>query len=106
LQLLSDLANDFVERVATFSCQIAKHRGSDTLEVKDVQLYLERSWDLRVSGFAGDDVRVIPLPKNSEAHKQVCFFNRPVPRFSRTKHLEALKKADQQYNSKRKKLSK
>lgn len=43
IQLLVDMANDFVERVVTFSCQLAKHRGSDVLEVKDVQLHLGES---------------------------------------------------------------
>ena len=39
-ELLIDMANDFIERVVTFSCQLAKHRGSDTLEAKDIQLHL------------------------------------------------------------------
>lgn len=39
-ELLVEMAHDFVDRVVTFSCQIARHRGSDTLEARDVQLHL------------------------------------------------------------------
>ena len=35
----------------SFSCEIAKHRKSNTLEVKDLQMYLENNWDIRVPGF-------------------------------------------------------
>ena len=80
-QLLSDIANDFVERVVTASCQLAKHRGSDTLEVKDIQLHLERSWDLRIPGFGLEEPKSIPAPKTLEAH---------------TKRQAAVNKAEQQ----------
>ncbi len=40
MQVLLDLADDFVEQAASFACALAKHRRSNTLDVKDVQLYL------------------------------------------------------------------
>ena len=37
-QVLQDIAEDFVENVAAFACELVKHREGDTLEVKDLQL--------------------------------------------------------------------
>eukprot|EP00040_Diaphanoeca_grandis_P016865 m.87461 g.87461 ORF g.87461 m.87461 type:complete len:196 (-) comp26075_c0_seq1:116-703(-) len=69
-ELLVDMANDFVERVVTFSCQLAKHRNSDVLETKDVMLHLERNWNIRIPGFPRDDVKAPKPPKVVESHKQ------------------------------------
>ncbi|KZT56140.1 hypothetical protein CALCODRAFT_424508, partial [Calocera cornea HHB12733] len=38
--LLIDAVFDFVARTSEFGSRLAKHRGSDMLQVKDVQLYL------------------------------------------------------------------
>jgi len=39
-EALLHMADDFIENVITASCQLAKHRRSNILDVKDVQLHL------------------------------------------------------------------
>eukprot|EP00731_Ephydatia_muelleri_P020270 Em0012g1095a len=68
-ELLMQLADDFIESTVTSSCQLAKHRSSSTLEVKDLQLHLDRAWNMVIPGF-GNDERPHKKSSASEAHKQ------------------------------------
>jgi len=49
-----DIADEFIDSVTNFGCRLAKHRNSDTLEVRDLQLHLERNHNIRIPGFASD----------------------------------------------------
>ncbi|ORZ40299.1 transcription initiation factor, partial [Catenaria anguillulae PL171] len=49
--LLMELADEFIESTTRFACDLAKHRKGDTLEVRDVQLYLESHYKMRIPGF-------------------------------------------------------
>ena len=39
-QVLQDVADDFVENLTAFACELALHRAGTTLEAKDIQLAL------------------------------------------------------------------
>ena len=39
-QILQDVADDFVENLAAFACELAVHRAGTTLEARDIQLAL------------------------------------------------------------------
>jgi len=56
--LLLSIADEFIDSVTNFGCRLAKHRGGDTLEVRDLQLHLERNHNIRIPGFASDETRI------------------------------------------------
>ena len=69
-ELLLDLADDFVTNVTSFACRLAKHRRSDVLEPKDIQLHLERNWNIRIPGYAADEIRSIRKWYPSQSYTQ------------------------------------
>jgi transcription initiation factor TFIID subunit 12 len=82
---LLEMTDDFIERLVTNSCQVAKHRGSHALEVKDVQLILEKYYNMTVPGF-GPQLNVLNRLKShsnsTEAHKQrVALIKRTLKKF-------------------------
>ncbi|CAF0918648.1 unnamed protein product [Rotaria sp. Silwood1] len=54
-EMLIQIAEEFVDSTLTASCQNAKHRKSNTVEAKDVQLYLERTYSMWIPGFGTED---------------------------------------------------
>jgi transcription initiation factor TFIID subunit 12 len=69
-EMLLLIADDFIESLVSTSALIAKHRKSSTLDVKDVQLALEKNWNMWVPGFGSDDFRPNKKSFSTEAHKQ------------------------------------
>ncbi|KAI9099382.1 transcription initiation factor TFIID subunit A-domain-containing protein [Phlyctochytrium arcticum] len=66
-EFMLHLADDFILEVTRRACKSAKHRGSTTLGVKDLQLELERNWNLRIPGYA-HEVRPTKRTTHSNSH--------------------------------------
>lgn len=67
---LLHFADEFIDQLADSACQLAKHRKSSVLQVKDVQLALERNWNMWVPGFGAEEVRPPKKACTTDAHKQ------------------------------------
>jgi transcription initiation factor TFIID subunit TAF12 len=53
------VADDFVDAVIVSACRLAKLRPNQTLDIRDVQLVLERNYGIRIPGYALDEVRTV-----------------------------------------------
>ena len=74
LQVLLQIADDFIEQVVSSSCQIAKHRKSNTLEVKDVQLNLGTNSEIQLSWYMGLGTKKPDyVACNAQSCQYVCY---------------------------------
>jgi hypothetical protein len=59
LKAVLQLADDFVDNVIGSACKLSKLRESPQLEIRDIQLILERNYNIRIPGYASDEVRTV-----------------------------------------------
>lgn len=58
-QAVLTLADDFVDSVITAACRLAKIRPNATLDIRDIQIILERNYNIRVPGYSLDEIRTV-----------------------------------------------
>lgn len=70
-EICLSLVDDFIDDLLVSSCRLAKLRGATSLEARDVQVVLERQYNIRVPGFSTDEVRTVRKnqPAQGWAHK-------------------------------------
>ncbi|CAJ2508980.1 Uu.00g140060.m01.CDS01 [Anthostomella pinea] len=54
-----NVADNFVDNVMHTACRLAKERGSKVLEIRDIQLVLERVYNIRIPGYTTDELRTV-----------------------------------------------
>jgi len=69
-EVLLQIADDFIEQTVTQACALAKHRKAATIDVRDVQMVLERTWNMWIPGFGAQELRPYKRSATSEAHRQ------------------------------------
>ncbi|KAI9725132.1 MAG: Transcription initiation factor TFIID subunit 12 [Chrysothrix sp. TS-e1954] len=64
------LADEFIDNVVTSACKLAKLRNAPVLDIRDIQLVLERTYNIRVPGYATDEVRTVRKTGPTPAYLQ------------------------------------
>ncbi|VDM18467.1 unnamed protein product [Hydatigera taeniaeformis] len=68
-EALTTLSEEFIEKVAKRSIKMAIHRGSPTVEARDVKFCLDHDWNLFIPGFPAVE-KNLKRPFILQAHKQ------------------------------------
>lgn len=58
-EIVLELADEFFDNVVASACKLAKIRGSQVLEIRDIQLVLQRQYNIRIPGYSMDEVRTV-----------------------------------------------
>lgn len=58
-QSVFEVCDNFIDQVLQSACKNAKERGSKLLEIRDIQLALERGYNIRIPGYASDEIRTV-----------------------------------------------
>jgi transcription initiation factor TFIID subunit 12 len=70
--MMLQLADDFVDTVISSACKIAKLREGAQLDIRDIQLILERNYNIRIPGYASDEIRTVrKLIPNSQWNEKM-----------------------------------
>ena len=69
-EFLLDLADEFIHSVTSFACRLAKHRKVDSIEARDVQLHLDKNWNIKIPGYAMDEIRNTRKIQPSNSYSQ------------------------------------
>lgn len=57
--LLLGIADEFVDNLTLASARVAKVRGGQDLQIRDLQMVLERQYNIRIPGYSADETRVV-----------------------------------------------
>jgi len=69
-EMLMKVLSDFVDDAVLSGCTLAQHRKSNTLDVKDIKLHLDKQWNIFVPGFGNDESKQNKKVQATEVHKQ------------------------------------
>ncbi|KAF8866357.1 hypothetical protein BDZ45DRAFT_668154 [Acephala macrosclerotiorum] len=69
-----NVADSFIDQVLHAACKNAKERGAKMLEIRDIQLTLERGYNIRIPGYASDEIRTVRKiqPSNGWVNKMTA----------------------------------
>jgi transcription initiation factor TFIID subunit 12 len=65
-----EFVDEFIDNVATTACKMAKLRGSDTLDIKDLKFILEKQWGIRIPGYSSDDIPTVRKFNPAQGYQQ------------------------------------
>ncbi|XP_050307920.1 transcription initiation factor TFIID subunit 12 [Anthonomus grandis grandis] len=69
-EILLSYVDEFVDRCLNGAALIAKNRHCNSIEVKDVQQFLNRNYNMWTPGFGTDELKPYKRSLTTEAHKQ------------------------------------